>query len=160
MQELGLQNAYQRDEGSYKFIRKLLALPLIPAGEIVPQFEDLTKKATGPLVHLVEYISGQWIYNPMFPPQSWSVYKMPIRTNNDVEGWHNALNRRAGRDSLQFYVLIELLHNEAMLVSLQMRLVSDDKLSRIQKKNINNYRRNSMSNGSYMNKEARLWLSS
>ena len=59
----------------------------------------------------------------------------PTRTNNDINGWHNALNRRAsGRSGLAFYVLIELLHQEARLVEVQMRLVADRKLTRIQKK--------------------------
>ena len=35
---------------------------------------------------------------------------MAIRTNNDIEGWHNALNRRAsGQCGLSLYSLIELL---------------------------------------------------
>ena len=54
----------------------------------------------------------------------------PVRTNNDIEGWHNALNRQAsGRSSLPFYVLIELLNREV-----QMRLVADHKLTRIQRR--------------------------
>ena len=58
-----------------------------------------------------------------------------IRTNNDVEGWHNGLNWRAqGKVHLPFYLLIELLKKEADLVNLQMRLVTDQKLKRIQRK--------------------------
>ena len=38
-----------------------------------------------------------------------SVYQQPIRTNNDIEAWHNTLNRRTGGQCrLQFYLLIEL----------------------------------------------------
>jgi len=59
----------------------------------------------------------------------------PVRTNNDIEGWHNALNRRAsGRCNLPFYVLIQLLDREARLVEVQMRLVADHKLTHIQRK--------------------------
>lgn len=60
---------------------------------------------------------------------------MPIRTNNDIEGWHNGINRRAqGKVHLPFYMMVELLKREAELVSLQVRLVADQKLMRIQRK--------------------------
>ena len=59
---------------------------------------------------------------------TWSVYQQPIRTNNDIDGWHNALNRRAGgQRRLPLYSLIELLHRE-------VRLVSENKLKRMQRK--------------------------
>ena len=58
-----------------------------------------------------------------------------IRTNNDIEGWHLGLNRRAsGKSQLPLYLLITLLHREARLTSLQIRLVSERKLRRIQRK--------------------------
>ena len=56
-----------------------------------------------PLLDLVDYMKRQWIENPVFTPQDWSVYKQPIRTNNDMEGWHNALNRRAGGQWLTYW---------------------------------------------------------
>ena len=44
-------------------------------------------------------------------------------------------NRRAnGKVNLPFYLLVELLHQEARVVSIQIRLVSEGKLSRIQRK--------------------------
>ena len=58
-----------------------------------------------------------------------------IRTNNDIEGWHLGLNRRAsGKSQLPLYLLISLLHREARRTSLQIRLVSEKKLRRIQMK--------------------------
>ena len=70
-----------------------------------------------------------------FSPKDWSVYRQPIRTNNDIEGWHHALNRRAGgKSNLPLYILIELLHREAKLTAITVRLVSDNKLKRIQRK--------------------------
>ncbi|XP_068713680.1 uncharacterized protein [Montipora foliosa] len=135
VQELGLQVAYTEDQGTYGWIRKLLALPFLPYTEITTQFERLRLGAEGPRKELAEYIASQWIYNAIFPVKDWSVYMQPVRTNNDIEGWHNALNRRAsGRCSLPFYVLIQLLNREARLVEAQMRLVADHKLTRIQRK--------------------------
>ena len=47
----------------------------------------------------------------------------------------STLNRRSGNKvHLPFYLLVELLHQESHLVSIQIRLVSDGKLSRIQRK--------------------------
>ena len=53
---------------------------------------------------------------------------MAVHTNNDIEGWHHALNRRAaGRWHMPFYLLIDLLHREAKLSALQIRLVEAKK---------------------------------
>ena len=59
---------------------------------------------------------------------------MAIRTNNDIEEWHNALNRRAsGQCGLSLYSLIEFLDREARLTAVTIRLVSDNKLKRVRK---------------------------
>ena len=135
VQELGLQVAYTEDQGTYEWIRKLLALPFLPYTEITTQFERLRLGAEGPHKELAEYVASQWIYNATFPVKDWSVFMQPVRTNNDREGWHNALNRHAnGRCSLPFYMLLQLLNREARLVEVQMRLVADHKLTRIQRK--------------------------
>ena len=65
-----------------------------------------------------------------------------MRTNKDIEGWHLALNRRAGGQSgLSLYLLIELLEREARLTAITIRLVSNGKLSRIQRKCYRNIQR-------------------
>ena len=56
---------------------------------------------------VVAYIRSQWIKSTTFPPASWSVYKRTVRINNDVEGWHNRLNKTAGKSQLPFYVLCQ-----------------------------------------------------
>lgn len=120
-----------------------MALPFIPHQKIPRVFQRLRVGATTePLKELVEYIQANWVYSTTFPPENWSVYGQPVRTNNDVEGWHNALNRRAsGRSEIPFYQLIELLRMEARLVELQMQLVADQKLSRIQRKKYRNHQK-------------------
>ena len=71
------------------------------------------------------------------------MYKEPVRTNNDLEGWHNALNRRAGGQcGLPLYLLIELLDREAKLTAITIRLVSDNKLKRIQRRTTRNIQAN------------------
>ena len=61
------------------------------------------------------------------------IYALLERTNNDVEGWHNRLIKR-GRANMGFYQLVFLLHNEASHLKMQLRLVSEKKLRRHQRK--------------------------
>ena len=109
----------------------------MPADKIKRRFKLLQKQASiRPLKELCAYVEDNWT-NTTFPPTSWSVYQQALRTNNDLEGWHNGLNRRAkGRAQLPLYILyilyIQLLSKEATLVTLQICLVSDEKLKRHQ----------------------------
>ena len=49
-------------------------------------------------------------------------------------GWHNGLHRRAtGKWNMSFYLLIDLLHQEARVTELRIRLVSEKKPKRIQR---------------------------
>ena len=57
-----------------------------------------------------------------------------MRTNNEVEGWHNRLNHRSLQGQLDIYQLAPLLHKEADFVIVQASLVSDAKLRRHQRK--------------------------
>lgn len=113
-----------------------MALPFLPSAEIPGMFARLEEKATtAPMQTFATYIKNTWIESQVMPPASWSVFKEAVRTNNDIEGWHHGLNRRAeGKTQLPLYLLIHLLHQEARLASLQIRLVSEKKLKRVQRK--------------------------
>ena len=98
-------------------------------------FRLKTRASATSLVKLLHYIEDTWIESIMWPLSSWSVYGLAIRTNNDIEGWHNRLNQRAsGKCQLPLYMLVQLLHEEAQLTKIYVRLVSEKKLQRIQKK--------------------------
>ena len=135
VQELGLQTAYMKDWATNGYIRRLMALPFLPHETIAPTFESLKQEATTePLQQFVSYIEENWIRSTVWPPKCFSVFMQSIRTNNDIEGWHHSLNRRAaGRCGLHFYMFVALLHKEARLASLQVRLVSERKLKRMQR---------------------------
>ena len=92
-------------------------------------------KATAkPLYDFCSYIHENLISSQTFPPQTWSVFMEAVRTNNDLEGWHNGLNRPAkGSSQLPLCIFIKVLHREASLVNMQIRLVSDKKLKRPQR---------------------------
>ena len=118
----------------------MMALPFLPKREIPQMFVTLERQASTPqLQEFTLYVKSTWIDNATWPPSSWSVYMQSVRTNNDVEGWHHRLNRRAsGKTQLPLYLLINLLHNEACLTAIHIRLVSEKKLQRIQRKKFRN----------------------
>ena len=135
IQERGLRTAYTSQEGVRKFCRKILALPFLPASSIPTVFDQLAATANSPQLNaLCDYVRKNWMEGSSWPPAAWSVYGQPVRTNNDVEGWHHRLNRKAGGNGLNMYLLFQLLHQEAEIVDLNIRLLSDRKVRRSQRK--------------------------
>ena len=135
VQELGLSTAYHKGGSVSRFVRRILSLPFLPAEHIEPSFKALREKATDTtLQSLMNYVGDTWLNSSVWDLNSISCFMRSVRTNNDVQGWHRRLNTRAGRASLHFYSLLWMLHQEAELVSLQVRLVSEGKLRRHQKK--------------------------
>ncbi|KAK3089542.1 hypothetical protein FSP39_004440 [Pinctada imbricata] len=115
-QELGLSTAYRDNSATRTYIRQLMALPFLPPRHIPPAFDNLSTRASSTsLQSLVDYMRRQWISNPVFPVDSWSVYQLTVRTNNDIEGWHTRLNQKSG-GAPGVYRLIQLLKVEAELM--------------------------------------------
>ncbi|KAJ8309738.1 hypothetical protein KUTeg_011603 [Tegillarca granosa] len=135
VQELGLQMDYSQRYGVFKFVRKLLALPFLPEEQIPVAFNTLKETVTSErLIQLTNYIERTWINVDIWTPSSWTVYRMAVRTNNDVEGWHHRINRRAQKSSLSFYVLVILLFKETASIPNQLKMISEGKLRRYQRK--------------------------
>ena len=112
-----------------------MALPFLPEAEIQLMFQRLQQEATEPLLQFTQYVSSTWIHGTTWNPADWTVFRHAIRTNNDIEGWHHGLNRRAsGHGQLPMYLLIKFLHREAMLTAIQICLVFEKKLRRIQRR--------------------------
>lgn len=78
------------------------------------------------------YIETQWINGP-FQLAQWSVYGKALRTNNDVEGWHHRINSCLGQ-CLGVYRLAAEMHKEARFVTLQVWLLTERRLVRVQRK--------------------------
>ena len=134
VQQNGLQVPYMKDAATHSYIRRLLALPMLPHEHIAPVFESIRQDTTEALTKLNTYINKYWVHSKVFPPKSWSAFYRTTRTNNDVESWHGALNRRAGKNNLPLYLLAQLLGEEAENVSVEIQLVSDGKLARYQRR--------------------------
>ena len=126
IQQVGLQSSYMQVAGVYQLCKQLLGLPFIPAQHIRPVFEKLQERATTPkLQELMDYVQMTWIDSLMWTPESWSVFGQSVRTNNDVEGWHHRLNAKAKKSNLPFYNLLELLHDEAKMVNINLHLINE-----------------------------------
>ena len=134
MQDLGLQALCIEDNGMHKYIRKLLALPLLPGKEISTQFQRLKLQATTEtLQELIKYIEDTWITNIAYPIRDWSAYRQPIRTMNDIGSWLKLLSNETSRKGqVPFYTLVQSLHQVAQLSVQNMQLVRNKKLIRIQ----------------------------
>ncbi|XP_071130109.1 uncharacterized protein [Mytilus edulis] len=134
-QRLGLQVAYSKQDNVHRFIRQLMALPYLPKEHIPAAFQKLKSRIqpNNRMYRLLTYIQRRWIDSTIFPISAWTVFGQPIRTNNDVEGWHNRLNRKAKGASLHLYVMLKVLSDEARYLPMQIQLVSEHKLTRYQR---------------------------
>ena len=112
-----------------QFIRQLMALPNLPPSHKEPSFRHITSQPLPDqrLQDLITYYEKVWIRNEMHPPHSWSSYKRPVRTNNDAEGWHHAINGVAKTNSMNMYLLISILHDESSRIPMIVKLVTQRK---------------------------------
>ena len=129
-----LKQVLREDRGTRALIQKVMALPFLEEEDIRLHFQRLQQTAnTAPLRQFTNYVSSTWIESITWPPSSWSVFMQSVRTNNDVEGWHNGLHTRAqDKSQLPMYLLIDLLYKEAKLTSLNVCMVSEKKLRQVQ----------------------------
>ena len=119
----------------FKFVRKLFALPFLPPEHIQETFECLDDRAPEALAPVMDYVYRTWIHSPVFEIHHWSVFLTAIRANNNVEGWHNKLNTGvATRGAVPFHHLVSVLYVEAADISLYMKMVSEGKMQRYQRK--------------------------
>ena len=143
VQDIGLSPAYHEKKAIFKYVRQLMALVYLPHEHITRIFEDLRQRTEEQgLRQLTTYIAQTWIQSDVWPTRSWSVFMQSVRTNNDVEGWHNRLNAKVkGRSRLNMYQLINLLNAEAKDVDLQKRLLTDGHVMRHQRTTYKNIQR-------------------
>jgi len=98
-------------------------LCFLPADVIGDEFGKLEQvAAAGDDTHVQEhlqYVRRNWA-DGCWRPATWSVFHQPVRTNNNVEGRHHRLNAKASHGRLNLYQLLQLLHDEARLVTLDI----------------------------------------
>ncbi|XP_021350006.1 uncharacterized protein LOC110448202 [Mizuhopecten yessoensis] len=148
VQELGLKKAYEERSKVHDFVSQVMSLHFLPKEHILGAFDSLRERATSkPILDLMNYIERTWMRNRLrkkktaymqskelmkfFPISNWCVFNTAVRTNNDVEGWHHRLNTRVNvRGPVPFY----LLFREAEAIPMQLKVVTEGKLKRHQRK--------------------------
>jgi hypothetical protein len=59
---------------------------------------------------IYQYFRQQWIMS--IPPKMWNVYKVNIRTNNHLEGWHNRFANLVSRHRPNIWRLLACIQQE------------------------------------------------
>ena len=113
-----------------------MALPFLPPEHIEPVFHQLDQRArTNELVAFMGYVWRQWFQSSTFGVRNVSLFMASVRTNNDLEGWHNKINSRMNsRGPVPFYLLLQELYKEATAIPMQVRLLTVGKLERLNRK--------------------------
>jgi hypothetical protein len=150
VQEAGLQTRYVDDMEFALWCKCLPALAFVPEEDIIQAFEALIDAPGFPreLHPIVDYFESNYIGNvgrggrrrqPLFPPSLWSQYQRTVvglpRTNNSVEGWHNAFSGSVNKAHPSVRALVlKLQREEASVAALSERLGAGHKLPMPQKK--------------------------
>ena len=111
-----------------------MALPFLPQEHIVKAYLQLEQQAPDAIIPVMDYVYSTWINNSIFKIHQWSVFMSPVRTNNDVEEWHSRFNSNVTRGPVPFYQLVTELYAESTDIPVQLKLVSEGKLKRYQRK--------------------------
>ena len=111
IQSLSLQTQYYSDETVYTFCSRIMALPLLLYDEINNIFCRMRRRNNNRLITLLcDFVNETWINSETWSPERWSVYMKSVRSNNDVEGWHQRLSKKTqGHYNLPLYMLTMLL---------------------------------------------------
>ena len=89
-----------------------MALPFLPPEHIEGTYHYLDQRVqTDELNEFMDYVWRQWFRHPSFRVRNWSVYMLSVRTNNDLEGWHNRLNSRMNSRLLYVWTAVALYHS-------------------------------------------------
>lgn len=139
IQNLGLAAKYASDVEFAWQLRHLAALAFIPMENVKDSFKKLKtilhikkRAAEGTddhkVIKLFEYFENTWIgkgpAQGKFPIRMWNMCaitlpKMP-RTNNAVEGWHNAINQFVGCKNPSIWTFIEKIKKEQDVQEVKM----------------------------------------
>jgi hypothetical protein len=106
-----------------------MSLPYLPAPHIIPAFQMLIQGVDDPVLMKLVDIDQQHSVSDYFMVCDWSA-----NTHQQWRwGWHRRVNKKAYDQTPPFYDLLALLHAEATLIPIQIKLVSEGKLYRHQR---------------------------
>ncbi|CAF4818092.1 unnamed protein product [Rotaria magnacalcarata] len=126
VQSKGLATKYKEDECFRLNVKKLIALAFVPVGDVTTACDSVTEQFDDDADDLLDYFEKTWIgerkrrgasrKNTQFAQQLWNVYDRVVaglpRSNNSVEGWHNAFASRVSINHPNIIKLTEKIRRE------------------------------------------------
>ena len=135
VQRLGLQQEYIQNAQFRGDVQLISALPFVPLYDVVASFELILENAGALAMPVFEYFESTYIgpvranvrQLPLFRPEFWSVWErvgeLP-RTNNAVEGWHNAFNQALPARNPDIWRYISAIKKEEALARMAIGQVA------------------------------------
>lgn len=127
IQSCGLQSWYN-DPSNSMVIKMIQALAFCPCGDVIALFneilETLDEETDDLLSGFLSYFENTWLgtisrnrrRRPLFSISMWSVHARTVeslpRTNNSVEGWHNAFQQRVNTSHPNLCKLVSKIRKE------------------------------------------------
>ena len=99
VRKAGIVNIYRTNSEFTKWLRYIVALPLLPQNEISPTFcflrdqiiPDLSQSQESNIRQFENYINKQWVLRK----KNLSVFETPNETNNGAETYHKSLKSKS-----------------------------------------------------------------
>ncbi|CAD5126881.1 DgyrCDS14905 [Dimorphilus gyrociliatus] len=134
IQKLGYIKDYKMKGYKGNVLRKLMCLAYLPASFIKQKFYQIKEELLELNLYadLLEYMQSTYIESNIWKPENWSVYKLIVRTNNNVESWHTRINQNL-KSNENFYTLITELHRESSLIEVYEDMLVENKMRQNQK---------------------------
>ncbi len=117
IQSTGLQVPYNTDTpvGTRRWLRRLMALPLVPPIRVQGVFNSIMAQAPNlaQAAAMHQYVNDTYVdaNGSLYPPQTWNVFGVENRTINMCEGFHQASNKAVQIRHPSIYRLIEVLQD-------------------------------------------------
>lgn len=128
IQQNGLVPIYKGNTTFRNHIKMISALAFVPTQDIISSFDELSLNCGVDETPILDYFETNYIgevrrgqrRNPLFAHSFWSVYnrvnlQLP-RTNNALEGWHNAFSCSLGQSHANIWTFIDALKKEHSMV--------------------------------------------
>ena len=127
---------YKENEPFRSFIQCSSAIPFLPVSYLRLAWRGLKSSVPEQPQYsdFIAYFERTWIYG-VLPLKMWNQYdNAGPRTNNNLESWHNRLNRLAMKSHPNFFEMIELLKNEEATTEVSVTKLRSGALPRPKKK--------------------------
>ncbi|CAF1156767.1 unnamed protein product, partial [Rotaria magnacalcarata] len=126
VQNKELATKYREDECFCLKVKKLIALAFVSLDEVTTAFDLIADQFDDDTDDLLAYFEKTWIgkpkrrgtgrKKPLFDHKLWNIHDRVIaatpRSNNSVEGWHNAFANRVSISHPNIVKLTEKIHRE------------------------------------------------